>query len=321
MKKCSRCSFENPSKANFCLSCGAALGNEILSEEIQLKKKLEEANATIDVLRKSLSIAQQQLENNGSTEELQLLQNQIEEKELKIQNLKDALEKTASDLSETKQELEEIAKLPKKGGKWGWVFVLLFVAVAILSILLWDNNKGLESSIHAMEERNSSEVSKLRDEISEQAESLRQLEEEKGKISKELKELKNDITSIPLIITDIKIANTTYDGDIQTYYGNTLYSSNTMYLQPKIYYKGLQEGNFSFKIKWFNPDGSVRGNSSINGYTYSCSRYVYRNLGQVNELELSGWGNSSRGHWRRGTYRLEIWVGNVCLKSTSVTIY
>lgn len=125
--------------------------------------------------------------------------------------------------------------------------------------------------------------------------------------------------NIPLIITDIQIGNTYYNGNIETNYGSTIYSRNTMYLTPRIKYMGLVSGNKTLKVKWYNPSGTLStGTSSTNGYSQSNSYYVSK--GQ-NTLTLIGWGNETKGHWGSGTYKIEIWYENKCLSSKSFTIY
>ena len=125
--------------------------------------------------------------------------------------------------------------------------------------------------------------------------------------------------NIPLIITDIQIGNTYYNGNVETNYGSTIYSRNTMYLTPRIKYMGLVSGNKTLKVKWYNPSGTLStGTSSTNGYSQSDSYYVSK--GQ-NTLTLIGWGNETKGHWGSGTYKIEIWYENKCLSSKSFTIY
>ena len=208
------------------------------------------------------------------------------------------------------------------GSKGGyWFFIVLFAIAAIILGVLYAEADDKYS--RANRERNeyrdkyeneSSTTSSLRSEIS----SLRQ---ERDNAKSELSNLKSKVSNTyPLIITDIEIANVTYDGDIHTNYGNSLYGSSTMYLQPRIKYTGLSSGNKTIKVKWYNPDGTIRrGTSSPSGFSQSQSMYVYS--GDNNTYTLSGWGNSSKGHWRSGTYRIEIWYENTCLKSKTFTIY
>ena len=205
-------------------------------------------------------------------------------------------------------------------GKY-WFFIVLFAIAAIILDILYAeaDDKYSRANRERNEYRNkyenaSSTISSLRSEIS----SLRQ---ERDNAKSELSNLKSKVSNTyPLIITDIEIANVTYDGDIHTNYGNSLYGSSTMFLQPRIKYTGLSSGNKTIKVKWYNPDGSIhRGTSSPSGFSQSQSMYVYS--GDNNTYTLTSWGNSSKGHWRSGTYRIEIWYENTCLKSKTFTIY
>ena len=162
-------------------------------------------------------------------------------------------------------------------------------------------------------EKANSEKKSLSSEIS-------SLKQERDNAKSELSNLKSKVSNTyPFIIKDIEIANVTYDGDIHTNYGNSLYGSSTMYLQPRIKYIGLCSGNKTIKVKWYNPDGTIRrGTSSPYGFSQSQSMYVYSG---DNTYTLSGWGYSSKGLWESGTYRIEIWYENTCLKSKTFTIY
>lgn len=123
----------------------------------------------------------------------------------------------------------------------------------------------------------------------------------------------------PLVITDIEIGNIYNDGKIQTDYGKRIYDYNTMYLQPKISYIGLTTGTRTLKVKWFTPGGYLsRGSSSPYGFSQSDDELIRQGK---NTLILSGWGNDNKGNWSSGTYRIEIWYKNTCLKSETFTIY
>lgn len=303
MKTCPRCETENPSKANFCIKCGAALGEAILSEDIRLRKDLEAAMATIEVLKKSLASAQKKLEEVGDGEQIQSLKDVIDEKNKEVKNLK----KKVSELTEALK----IANVPK--GRWGWIFVILFLVAVGGGVYLLGDNSYLRDQLTDLQNSNAS-VNTINSELQRELEDMRlQLSETNQKL--------NEIVSIyPLIITDIEIANTYQGGDIETDYGNTLYSYRTMYLKPRIKYIGLLDKNLNFKIKWYDTEGKLKtGSSSPFGYSLSSSQNVY--VGDDNELLLPGWGNSSYGHWGAGRYRIEIWIGNVCLKSKSFDIY
>lgn len=143
---------------------------------------------------------------------------------------------------------------------------------------------------------------------------------ERDLAKQELSDFKDNVgRTIPLVISDIMIGNMNNNGVIETNFGSKIYSSQTMYLTPKISYVGFTSGNKKFYIKLYYPDGTMStGTTSPSGYSYSDSAYI--STGQ-HSFQLMGWGNSTKGNWRAGNYRIEIWYNNTCLKSKSFTIY
>lgn len=224
------------------------------------------------------------------------------------------------------------------GKGWYWFFIVVFIIAIITLASLYSeaNDKYYRANQERWEYKNKYETArKERDEYKAMSESTASLRKEIGGLKKEnsslkterdnakseLSSLKNKVSATyPIIITDIEIANIYASGNIQTNYGNKIYSYSTMYLKPQIKYTGLSSGNRTFKIKWYNPDGSLRtGTSSPYGFSQSESMYVYS--GENNTYALSGWGNASMGNWSKGTYRIEIWYENTCLKAKTFTIY
>lgn len=130
----------------------------------------------------------------------------------------------------------------------------------------------------------------------------------------------NDVAEVfPISIKDIEIGNIYKDGDIETNYGERIYEYNTMYLKPRIKYIGLESGTKTFKVKWYTPSGYLsRGDSSPSGFSQADDEYISKGN---NTLTLSGWGNERKGNWSSGTYRIEIWHENTCLKSKTFKIY
>ena len=137
---------------------------------------------------------------------------------------------------------------------------------------------------------------------------------------REMNSFKDKVGKVyPMIISKIEMGNGYSDGTMETSYGSTIYSSYTMYLKPKIYYTGISTGSHTLKVKLFTPDGSIsKGDSSPSGFSYSGSYYVYSG---EDTMVLSGWGSSTKGHWRSGSYRIEIWYEDVCLKTKTFMIY
>ena len=204
--------------------------------------------------------------------------------------------------------------------------VLLVLAVLACGVGLFFMNGSLNDTKYelsnARDEISSlnGKVSSLNEEIENTKTSLNITRQERDEAQQKMNDLKEKVGSaMPIIISDIQIANTYNGGDIETDYGNTIYSSNTMYLKPKISYTGIKTGeSIDLNIKFYTPSGMSTGSNSPYGCSYSTSMYVYSG---ENTESLSGWGGSSRGHWSSGTYRFEIWYGSVCLKAKSFTIY
>lgn len=154
-------------------------------------------------------------------------------------------------------------------------------------------------------------------------ESINTYENKISSLEQSISSYTNTISSLkytyPILITDIKIGNTYYDGTIETNYGNTIYNWNTMYLTPQITYKGIYTGkNITLKIKWYKPDGTLSlGENSPSGFSQQTSLYTYSG---TNTIKIGGWGNREKGHWKKGTYRIEIWYNEVCLKAKTFSI-
>lgn len=120
-------------------------------------------------------------------------------------------------------------------------------------------------------------------------------------------------------IYDILIGNTTNNYDVITDFGQTIYSSETMYLAPRIRYKSYANRSYKFDVKWIKPDGSIhRGDSSPAGYSQSKSYYLSYGEGTK---ELDGWGSKTKGHWKAGKYAIEIWCNGTLLKRQEFRIH
>lgn len=127
-----------------------------------------------------------------------------------------------------------------------------------------------------------------------------------------------DETRLPEIYS-IEIGNVTHDYDVITDYGQTIYSSETKFLCPRIRYKSYADRRYKFDVKWIKPDGSIsRGDSSPAGYSQSESYYL--SYGEGTE-ELYGWGSKTKGFWEAGNYAIEIWCEGTLLKRKEFTIY
>lgn len=135
------------------------------------------------------------------------------------------------------------------------------------------------------------------------------LQDKKAFREEKIKEIRK---KIPFLITEVKFGNTDGKGNTETNFGGTLYSSSSMYITPQIKAYGLKNQKTKIDVKIYDAYGMMKqGDSSPIESTYADTIQV-RN-GEYETFVLKGWGNSSRGHWKRGRYKLEIWSQNKCL--------
>lgn len=235
---------------------------------------------------------------NSRNTQIQNLKDDIQEQQQQIETQTQTIEEINSDLSNAKTQITSLNQTIQEQT---------------------DNIQSLQIDI----ENKNQTISALNTTIKEQDISITKLREDNSdlsKIKKELSDLKNYIKNeLPLIITDIEIANGDYDGNVETDYGKKIYASRTMYFQPRIKYIGFISENKTLKVKWYTPDGSLTtGNSSPEGFSQSETYYI---MTESNTLTLRGWGNKNKGHWKKGTYRIEIWYEDICLKAKTFTVY
>ena len=122
-------------------------------------------------------------------------------------------------------------------------------------------------------------------------------------------------------IIDLEFKNYIDSDNTISDWGEPLISSEMRYLRCRIKYNGLSDNSHvvTLKIKIFKPDGGLKsGSSSPSGYTFEENCTV--NHGTNLSLTLSGWGNKEESHYDPGSYRYEIWYGNVCLYSKEFVV-
>ena len=143
----------------------------------------------------------------------------------------------------------------------------------------------------------------------------------KDKAESELEDFRNQVSSLPIWVISVDVANTDEHCNIVDDSGSKIHSSNTMFLSPKITYVGICDSRtVTLYLKLYTPTGSLSTNdSSPSGYSFARSISVSR--GSENTSYLIGWGGKTKGFWSKGTYRWEVWYGTVCLKTKIFTIY
>lgn len=184
-------------------------------------------------------------------------------------------------------------------------------------------NKNSIDSLNSLTQNQETLISDLRSDLSSTNSSLSSTKSELSQTQRKLSNYQNKVGKhLPFIVTDIEMANNYEGGTHETDFGGTIYSRNSMYLAPRIKYIGLVEGTRNILVKLYKPDGSLStgtpSSETPKGYSYSSSAYIYEG---ENTRELSGWGNKNKGNWAKGTYKIEVWYNDMCLKAKSFTIY
>lgn len=231
-----------------------------------------------------------------------------------------------SDLSQRKEEIKTLnSDLTTANAKIDTMSLELSDKNQRIVVLQKESVKNRNSidSLNSLTQNQETIISDLRSDLSSVNSSLSSTKSELSQTQRKLSNYQNKVGKhLPLIVTDIEIANHYKDSKEETGYGGTIYSKNSMYLAPRISYIGLVEGTRKFLIKLYRPDGTLSTGSPSSetpkGYSYSASGYIYEG---ENKRELSGWGNEKKGNWPKGTYKIEVWYNDMCLKAKSFTIY
>lgn len=254
----------------------------------------------------------------------------------KLQTLNKEYTVALRTIDKQKQEISDLKKKQKNYKLVIWLVVFICIGGIIFISTINSRNTQITSLNQTIQEQTDNiqnlqqdidnknqTISTLNATNKEQETTIAKLQKDNYnllKIKKELLDINNQLKNkLPLIIKDIEIANGDYDGNVETDYGKKIYASSTMYLQPRIKYIGFISDYKTLKVKWYNPDGSLRtGKSSPEGFTQSETYYI---MTESNTLTLRGWGNKNKGHWKKGTYRIEIWYEDICLKAKTFTVY
>ena len=254
--------------------------------------------------------------------------------------LNHVIERLQTTISEREKYREEcvslknkIEKINKKKKQYEWVIILAAVLVvgAVVAIaIISDKNIRIKSQIETIQD-NESTIERQKRKIAFRDSTISAKKQEIARLNTRMSEVegqKNALQSkvddiavkCPIVISQIEIANVYYDGKDVTHYGETIYSSASRYLKPKIRYSGLTSGSIELKVKWYNSDGSMHnGSSSPSDCCFKQNVWVYQYDNE--SIELMGWGGKDAGHWKSGTYRIEIWYKTMCLGSRTVRIY
>lgn len=139
---------------------------------------------------------------------------------------------------------------------------------------------------------------------------------------RELSDYKDKVGKhMPLVINNIELANyTANQGRVISDYGQRIYSNESRWVWFRINYDGIVSGTKNLHYKVYDQKGQLETcSSSPSGYSWSSDIYIYGD--NNNSVVLFGWGADNASTWSTGTYRIEIWYNDMCLKAKYFTIY
>lgn len=231
-----------------------------------------------------------------------------------------------SQLQEEKERLEnELESLSKQKKQYKSVNILsILVVIGLIAILFFNQNVNALNNELAKQEYS---VDSLKNVVSDkdiiiynQTQEIKTTKNNLREVKKDLEHSKailNDLSLyMPISVSNMEIKNKGED------YGESIYSSRTTYISTKLTVYSLIDGAIDLYIKFYTPYGlstSSRAGVSPTGYSYK--ENVSLSKDQSTTIYLSGWGGEKKGHWRSGSYRIEVWYNDVCIKAKSFKIY
>ena len=253
--------------------------------------------------------------------------NVIKSKNNKIQELKQSID-------EKDNEIKTLNRQKKQYKLVIWLIIVMCIGAILCFSAINNRNdqiqdlknrnqeqqRQIESQIRTIEEINvdlsaaNTQITSLNQTIHSKDNTISDLNAKIEDKDSKIKNLEEKINNVPPIITDIEIKN---EGDD---YGKTIYGSKATYLYPKVTYIGFSAGYKTLKVKWYDSKGVLKQYAkSPRDFTFSDE--VYISMGSNTTTSISGYGHSTPGVcWKPGTYRIEIWYNNICLKKKQITI-
>lgn len=131
---------------------------------------------------------------------------------------------------------------------------------------------------------------------------------------------KKVLPRLPLLIEKIEVTNCKSDGTTITNHGTPIYANKVSWLSFRMKYEGVRPGKVVMKIKLYKPDGKLwQYPHSPKGYSYSVSTDVSHE-GCISTVKLFEINGHNGRYFSSGTYKIEIWHDDMCLKSQTFSI-
>lgn len=206
--------------------------------------------------------------------------------------------------------------------------VTLFVIIILCCIGLLSFYREITGKTQHIQELEN-EITIKRDSLLLQNNEINRLVDDLSSINRRLSSVQSELSDykdkvgkhMPLVINNIELANyTANQGRVISDYGQRIYSNESRWVWFRINYDGIVSGTKNLHYKVYDQKGQLKTcSSSPSGYSWSSDIYIYGD--NNNSVVLFGWGADNASTWSTGTYRIEIWYNDMCLKAKSFTIY
>lgn len=110
--------------------------------------------------------------------------------------------------------------------------------------------------------------------------------------------------SAPFSVSKIEVANVDKEDNVISSWDAAIYSYQSKYIKPRLTVNVNNPGTYDIYVKLFTPSGLSTGTNSPSGYSYKSSIKMESGL---HTYTLGGWGNDDAGHWKEGSYRIELY--------------
>ena len=250
------------------------------------------------------------------------LEDKLEEKNSELTQHKEILSKKNEELriflkksTDQQNEISELSSQIKRirtSKNIAWTIGIL--GSLLLGIVCIVNNKSNSEDFDLI----SNELSQTKIQNKALSDSVKNYQSLLKQRDNTIKERDNIIKSIAknteVFISDIEVRNSgeNYEGKI--------FSRNTTFINPRFKVINLSDNSKTIGVKFYAPYGLATGDYSRNGYSYTETIPAKYGADSPSWFEGSGWGNTDKGSWMAGKYRIEFWSDGKCVSTKHFTI-
>jgi hypothetical protein len=196
------------------------------------------------------------------------------------------------------------------------VIILGIIGIAVSSGIGYSKYKEMES--HSLYWRGEYEdMSQRYEDMSQRYEDMSQRYEDMSQRYEEVNNILN------MEITAITAGNQDQNRTQITRPGDRLSASQMRFLYPVITYNSNVAKSVTLFVKIIRPNGELLYNSSASppNYTFKQTVQIRNDTNLSETLQGWGWNDPAPDQYNSGTWTIEVWYNDVCLKSQKIRIY